>query len=65
MEERSMLKATYGNPPQVGDILLVHGFHCEVIRVYDFGTIDVTDGTYSYRVTGLVWGKLVVEDAQQ
>ena len=52
-------------PPEIGALVTVLGRDCRVIRVMDFGTMDVEsiDGEYDYRVTGLGWGLQRVESA--
>ena len=41
--------------PRIGDHVTVNGHECEVIKVHDFGTIDVVslDSDHAWRVTGL------------
>jgi cellobiose-specific phosphotransferase system component IIB len=40
---------------QVGSIIMVHNVRCRVIKMRDFGTVDVEeiDGPRAWRVSGL------------
>lgn len=46
---------TNNTQPSIGDIVIVRGLKCEIVRILPMGTIEVSeiDGPHAFRVSGL------------
>lgn len=61
------MKTDSGKAPSVGQTYNVYGQTCRIVKVYDFGTMDVEtlDGSRAYRVTGLPFIKQPIDSFGQ
>lgn len=50
-----------GKRPTVGQVVMVYGVRCRIVRVRPFGTIDVVEvgGNRAWRLTGLDFGEVL------